>query len=111
MTLSRQEGQEQEAARFISDYPDLAAEVARQVAEKQKAWRVGGLTEKQLELLIFLRTYIGENGISPSFDEMKDALHLASKSGIKRLVQVLKERGFIEDHYNRARSITLVSRQ
>ncbi|HAO37358.1 MAG TPA: repressor LexA, partial [Hyphomonas sp.] len=53
------------------------------------------LTSKQKELLLFINERIQETGVSPSFDEMKDALNLASKSGIHRLITALEERGFI----------------
>src|SRR6201991_1709585 len=53
------------------------------------------LTRKQHELLMFIHERIKETGVSPSFDEMKDALDLASKSGIHRLITALEERGFL----------------
>ena len=53
------------------------------------------LTRKQHELLLFIHERLKESGIPPSFDEMKDALDLASKSGIHRLITALEERGFI----------------
>ena len=53
------------------------------------------LTSKQKELLLFINDRIRETGVSPSFDEMKEALDLASKSGIHRLITALEERGFI----------------
>jgi SOS-response transcriptional repressor LexA len=53
------------------------------------------LTRKQHELLLFIHERLRESGIPPSFDEMKDALDLASKSGIHRLITALEERGFI----------------
>ena len=53
------------------------------------------LTRKQHELLMFIHERIKETGVSPSFDEMKEALDLASKSGIHRLITALEERGFI----------------
>ena len=56
---------------------------------------VAMLTRKQHELLMFIHERIKESGVSPSFDEMKDALDLASKSGIHRLITALEERGFI----------------
>ena len=52
------------------------------------------LTRKQYELLLFINDRLGEGGVSPSFDEMKDALGLKSKSGIHRLITGLEERGF-----------------
>ncbi|NQU71485.1 MAG: repressor LexA, partial [Rhodospirillales bacterium] len=53
------------------------------------------LTKKQFELLKFIDIHIKEHGVSPSFDEMKDALNLKSKSGIHRLITALEERGFL----------------
>ena len=53
------------------------------------------LTPKQYELLSYIDTFISQHGVSPSFDEMKDALNLKSKSGIHRLITALEERGFI----------------
>ena len=61
------------------------------------------LTRKQFELLRFINERLKESGIPPSFDEMKDALDLRSKSGIHRLITALEERGFIRRLPNRAR--------
>ena len=66
------------------------------------------LTQKQLELLTFLTNNLKKNGVAPSFDEMKDALDLKSKSGIHRLVSALEERGFIRRLPNRARAIEII---
>ena len=66
------------------------------------------LTKKQLELLTFLKNHLKKNDVPPSFDEMKDALNLKSKSGIHRLVSALEERGFIRRLPNRARAIEIV---
>jgi repressor LexA len=63
------------------------------------------LTRKQHELLMFIHERIKESGVSPSFDEMKDALGLASKSGIHRLITALEERGFIRRLAHRARAL------
>src|ERR1700746_1428763 len=63
------------------------------------------LTRKQLELLRFIHERLKEAGIPPSFDEMKDALDLRSKSGIHRLITALEERGFIRRLPNRARAV------
>ena len=65
-----------------------------------------GLTKKQKELLDFLREQEGE--VSPSFDEMREALGLASKSGIHRLVKGLEDRGYVNRIPNRKRTIRLV---
>ena len=66
------------------------------------------LTKKQHELLLFINDRIAETGVSPSFDEMKDALDLRSKSGIHRLITALEERGFIRRLPNRARALEVV---
>jgi repressor LexA len=66
------------------------------------------LTRKQHELLMFINERLKESGIPPSFDEMKDALDLRSKSGIHRLIKALEERGFIRRLPNRARAIEVV---
>src|ERR1700681_599363 len=66
------------------------------------------LTRKQHELLMFIHERIKETGVSPSFDEMKDALNLASKSGIHRLITALEERGFVRKLAHRARAIEVV---
>ena len=63
------------------------------------------LTSKQKELLLFINERIQETGVSPSFDEMKDALNLASKSGIHRLITALVERGYLERLPHRARAL------
>ena len=63
------------------------------------------LTRKQYELLLFINRHLTENGVSPSFDEMKDALGLRSKSGIHRLITGLEERGFIRRLPHRARAL------
>lgn len=66
------------------------------------------LTRKQHELLMFIHERMKEDGIPPSFDEMKEALDLASKSGIHRLITALEERGFIRRLPNRARALEVV---
>ena len=66
------------------------------------------LTRKQHELLLFIHERLKESGIPPSFDEMKDALDLASKSGIHRLITALEERGFIRRLPNRARALEVL---
>ncbi|MCI5076976.1 transcriptional repressor LexA [Oricola sp.] len=66
------------------------------------------LTRKQLELLMFINERLKETGVPPSFDEMKEALDLASKSGIHRLITALEERGFIRRLPNRARALEVV---
>ena len=66
------------------------------------------LTRKQLELLEFIRARMDVDGVPPSFDEMKDALDLRSKSGIHRLITALEERGFIRRLAHRARALEIV---
>jgi repressor LexA len=68
------------------------------------------LTAKQHELLLFIQRKLEETGISPSFEEMKEALDLKSKSGVHRLISALEERGFIRRLPNRARALE-VTRQ
>lgn len=66
------------------------------------------LTRKQQELLFFINERLNEGGVSPSFDEMKDALGLKSKSGIHRLITGLEERGFIRRLPHRARALEVL---
>ena len=66
------------------------------------------LTRKQHELLTFIQRRIEATGVSPSFDEMKDALDLKSKSGIHRLITALEERGFIRRLAHRARALEVI---
>jgi repressor LexA len=66
------------------------------------------LTKKQLDLLRFINKRVARDGVPPSFDEMKDALDLRSKSGIHRLITALEERGFIRRLAHRARAIEIV---
>ena len=66
------------------------------------------LTRKQLDLLMFINERLKESGVPPSFDEMKEALDLASKSGIHRLITALEERGFIRRLPNRARALEVI---
>ena len=66
------------------------------------------LTRKQLELLDFINKRVMRDGVPPSFDEMKDALSLRSKSGIHRLITALEERGFIRRLAHRARAIEII---
>ena len=66
------------------------------------------LTRKQHELLIYINRHLEQHGISPSFDEMKEALSLRSKSGIHRLITALEERGFIRRMAHRARALEVL---
>jgi len=66
------------------------------------------LTTKQHELLVFIDKHLRETGCSPSFEEMKEALDLRSKSGIHRLITALEERGFLRRHKHRARALEVL---
>jgi repressor LexA len=66
------------------------------------------LTRKQLELLLFINSRLKEEGVPPSFEEMKEALNLQSKSGVHRLIVALEERGFIRRMANRARALEVL---
>jgi repressor LexA len=66
------------------------------------------LTRKQHELLVYINRHLEQHGISPSFDEMKEALSLRSKSGIHRLITALEERGFIRRMAHRARALEVL---
>src|SRR5438132_5070018 len=66
------------------------------------------LTRKQLELLLFINERLKEEGVPPSFEEMKGALDLQSKSGVHRLIVALEERGFLKRMPNRARALEVI---
>src|SRR4026207_1053416 len=66
------------------------------------------LTAKQHELLMFIHGRLGRTGVSPSFDEMREALDLKSKSGVHRLISALEERQFIRRLPNRARALEVL---
>jgi len=66
------------------------------------------LTSKQHELLLFINERLNQSGVSPSFDEMREALDLKSKSGVHRLISALEERGFIARLPNRARALEVL---
>jgi len=66
------------------------------------------LTKKQMDLLTFINDRVQRDGVPPSFDEMKDALDLRSKSGIHRLITALEERGFIRRLAHKARALEIV---
>jgi len=70
--------------------------------------RVAMLTRKQHELIRFIQVRLDETGVSPSFEEMKEALDLKSKSGVHRLISALEERGFIRRLPNRARALEVL---
>jgi repressor LexA len=66
------------------------------------------LTRKQYELLIYIDSYLKRTGYSPSFEEMKEALHLKSKSGIHRLISALEERNYLGRRHHRARALEVL---
>jgi repressor LexA len=66
------------------------------------------LTRKQYELLVYIDSHLKQTGFSPSFEEMKDALNLRSKSGIHRLISALEERGYIARRHHRARALDVL---
>ena len=83
----------------------------RTIPERHGVWAKENrhmLTRKQLELLDFIQRRVARDGVPPSFDEMKEALDLRSKSGIHRLITALEERGFIRRLAHRARAIEIV---
>src|SRR5476649_408473 len=90
-----------------------AAKVADKSTIKRPRFAVGSqrhpmLTKKQSELLRFIHERLQDSGVPPSFDEMKEALDLRSKSGIHRLILALEERSFIRRLPNRARAIEVL---
>ena len=66
------------------------------------------LTRKQYELLIYIDSYLKRTGYSPSFEEMKEALRLKSKSGIHRLISALEERNYLGRRHHRARALEVL---
>jgi repressor LexA len=66
------------------------------------------LTRKQYELLVYIDRHLKQTGFSPSFEEMKDALNLKSKSGIHRLISALEERGYLSRRHHRARALDVL---
>lgn len=66
------------------------------------------LTRKQYELLVYIDKHLKQTGFSPSFEEMKDALNLRSKSGIHRLISALEERGYLARRHHRARALDVL---
>ncbi len=66
------------------------------------------LTKKQKHLLLFINKKLRSSGVSPSYEEMKQSLHLKSKSGIHRLISALEERGFIKRLAHKARALEVV---
>ncbi len=96
---------------FLADHPGSAGEfVSREIGFSVdiKGLEKKMLTKKQHELLTFINDRISDTGVSPSFDEMKEALDLRSKSGIHRLITALEERGFIRRLPHRARALEVL---
>lgn len=103
-----------EAIELIHNRPGFAREVARQIGFTHINKRTSepvlsglGLTARQRQLLEFIRSYHGQYGIPPSYDEMKEAMDIASKSGIHRIISALEERGHIVRIPYRARCVVL----
>lgn len=90
-----------EARNIILHRPNLAREIARQLQPIS-------LTERQAELLAFIKSYRDVHGVTPTISEMRDGLKMSARSGIHRLVCGLEERGHIRRIPNRARCITIV---
>src|SRR5262245_52365795 len=101
--MSRKDVLEWERAPFFQGNQSLGIERHHQPGDLLEM-----LTRKQYELLRFINERLKEAGVPPSFDEMKDALDLRSKSGIHRLITALEERGFIRRLPNRARAIEVI---
>lgn len=95
------------AHRIVTEKPDVARLVFEMMSFRKSVDERYGMTLRQYELLCFIRDYYERNDFAPSYDEMKEALGLHSKSGISRLVNALEERGHISRLPNRARSIIL----
>jgi len=74
---------------------------------KENIYRTYMLTHKQKELFVYLNNYISSNDISPSFEEMKNAVNLKSKSGIHRLITSLEQRGYIKRLKHKARAMEI----
>src|ERR1700693_644705 len=94
--------------RLMPSNESLRTPTSRNQTARQPWGLVEMLTRKQYELLRFISERLKESGVPPSFDEMKDALDLRSKSGIHRLITALEERGFIRRLPNRARAIEVI---
>jgi repressor LexA len=84
------------------------ARVVRGDEDSTHIWSADMLTQKQKDLLLLIDKKIKSQGVPPSYDEMKDALGLASKSGIHRLITALEERGFIRRLPNKARALEVL---
>ena len=71
---------------------------------------IGGLTKRQYEALCFIEQYCKETGMSPTYDEIRIALQLKSKSGVHRIISALSERELIHKRSDRARSISVIEK-
>lgn len=103
-----------EAINLIHNRPGFAREVARQIGftrsndiKTAPVLSGMGLTKNQANLLAFIKAFHEERGIMPSFEEMREAMGLASKSGIHRIITALEERGHLFRMFNRARCIAI----
>lgn len=92
------------ALKYVLSNPDLIQKVLSKHAKPLQSY---GLTKRQRELLLFIKAYQEEHDITPSYQEMMEAVGLKSKSGVSKLVHALKERGMIWFLHNRARSIVV----
>lgn len=103
------------ALSLVNSDPELCQQIKALMAprfSKASVPRPMTLTRKMRELYDFIVAYSQENnGVAPSFDEMKDAVSLASKSGVHRLITALEERGVIRRLHNRARAIVIIEQE
>jgi len=91
------------AREFVAAHPEAAEIVHQLISDRRKL----GLTERQIQLLNFIRVYSVTHGVMPTFAEIADHFGLASKSGVHRLITALEERGHIERIPGRVRAIKL----
>lgn len=94
------------AAQIVRDHPAVARAVVRMMKKSEPR---AGLTARMRELLEFIEAYHDQKQIMPSYDEMREAVGLASKAGVHRLITSLEERGHVRRIYHKARSLELVS--
>ncbi len=93
----------------VRDLLVAAVQLGMELAGGGSKPTIGGLTKHQRDLLLFIIAYTTEHGHAPSYDEMRAALGLASKSGVHRLVHALEERGAISVRQHRARAIEVLA--
>lgn len=101
---------QERASMIMREMPEVAEHIYRALSMRNRVDRACSMTKRQRDLLLFIQSYSKKNGFCPSFDEMREALGLRSKSGVHRLIKSLEERGHITSLYHRARSIELVTR-